>query len=492
MSAWEPSIQSTGGLDLVQGGLTVRWQSKHIQASPRRIVFKGGVTATYDKTEIRSDQLTLDLEGDQGVGTAEGGVLITDPDGTMRASVVVFDWKKGTGTATNVDGLIHRFRLKAKVVELDPKVITLRDAQFGSEYERPGLFEVRAKSLEVTPGKGGIARNAELRIFNQKILSVQRYSFSLQKRAAGLRLPSISYGRDGAFGASWNGDFLLSRQTAVGFGIQAFPGNPLGAAFLLSQRLDRGALVGVQSSFDERRSNSFFEDVRVENHFSAWENSAQALNLTVGTALNQSPSARRTFELYTIPYDIALQKGLSLGTARATAQIRAQQVRVEGGQYNRRSAGGLTVLPKPVQVGSVSLVSRLDSNAFLQAGRDYGWIQGEVGLVWESSSFRIGSAVSLAKEFGRPAFAMDQLYTNRSVAFRLDLLKAPTRLSLLAKLDLETQKWFDHELRLRQVAGSLEPFVVWRRFPSSFSFGVRLRIDEIFDSFARRSSERPK
>lgn len=492
MAMWLPNPQIVGGQEVLEGGLLVKWNHKRLTTSPRRIVFSGGVEAIYGPTKITTQTLTIDLEGDQGVGTAEGAVVVTDPDGTFQASLVTFDWKKQTFRAENLDGKAVGFRIRAVQAASEGQKFLGSGVELSSARERPPLVSVRAKKISVQVGERGTAHGADLYLLGSKVLSLPRYSFSLRKRDPGMSLPSISYGREGALGISWASQLQIGPQTAVGAGFRAFPRNPLSAAIGLTQRLDRGIVYGIPGTLDERRSNSYFEDVRVDDPRAAYANAGQGLSAAVGAYLNQTPVARRQTLPYTAPWEIAVEKGWTMGTLRAQTQIRGQQIREEAKPYVQRAIFGGTVLGKPISFGPATLTSRLDGSWFAQPGRDFGYLQSELGLVLGGRRAALAASFSLASSTGSPAFAMDPVFADRMLSLRFDWNQMPSRFSVLAKYDLDSGKWFDHEIRFRQVAGSFEPFIVWRKFPSSFNVGVRFRIDELFDLVQRRRSPSPK
>jgi hypothetical protein len=50
--------------------------------------------------------------------------------------------------------------------------------------------------------------------------------------------------------------------------------------------------------------------------------------------------------------------------------------------------------------------------------------------------------------------------------------------------------WFDREYWIAQAAGCLEPYLIYRKFPQTYTLGVRFRMDDLYDIISRRSFRR--
>jgi hypothetical protein len=103
---------------------------------------------------------------------------------------------------------------------------------------------------------------------------------------------------------------------------------------------------------------------------------------------------------------------------------------------------------------------------------------------------RFGAAYVYGSHTGTPSFAIDELFSTRAFHGRVDFDFGPTKLSLLSKFDFEKRKWFDNEIGLSQVLGPIEPFITFREFPRTVTFGVRLRAEQAFDRLRRRFDNR--
>ena len=107
-----------------------------------------------------------------------------------------------------------------------------------------------------------------------------------------------------------------------------------------------------------------------------------------------------------------------------------------------------------------------------------------------SRMVRMGGAPVYGSHVGEPTFDIDRLFATRAFHGRLDFDFGTTRLSFLTKYDLDRRKWYDNEIGLSQVAGPIEPFVTFREFPRTVTFGVRLRAEQAFDKLRQRLENR--
>ena len=102
----------------------------------------------------------------------------------------------------------------------------------------------------------------------------------------------------------------------------------------------------------------------------------------------------------------------------------------------------------------------------------------------------MGAAFVYGSHTGEPTFDIDRLFATRAFHGRLDVDLGTTRLSFLSKFDLDRRKWYDNEIGLSQVVGPLEPFITFREFPRTVTFGVRLRAEQAFDRLRQRLERR--
>lgn len=476
--------------EVVEQRLIVEWNRKRVELKPKRLIFTEGVVARYDGIVCKANSITLYLEESEGYGIAEGDVELIDVDGTLKASKFVFNWREGTGSATDATGHAFRFMLSARTATVEPNIWKLEDASFTPCHgeERP-LIRVDAKAVEVTSGRNGIARNPSFYLWGRKVLELPSYRFAVGPRRKGLALPNVSLSRNAELGVSWSPTFAIGRSTGASVLAQWFSRSAIGGAIELGY--SPGAYRLPQNTFSERFAFGYFQNVNARSiaEESAFEGEPH-LGFSVGAALRQSPPARRSQDLYTAPFDFGFGAGGRVGAVDGSAYARYQRIGRDGGPYLSRSTLGASALTTVNLRGAINFYARADAQTFLQPGRDFAWALGTVGVQAEFKPVRFGLALGKGAEWGSPALAIDPLFSKNHLLARVDLTEGPAKVAFLSKYDLDTKRWFDHEVAWRQVAGCLEPYIVWRKFPNSLNFGLRLRTDELFEAIDRRLKRR--
>ncbi|MEZ5162400.1 MAG: hypothetical protein R2688_01365 [Fimbriimonadaceae bacterium] len=86
-----------------------------------------------------------------------------------------------------------------------------------------------------------------------------------------------------------------------------------------------------------------------------------------------------------------------------------------------------------------------------------------------------------------PRIAFDGVPVTHSMNLRADYRKGPYTFSYLAKYDLRNSIWYDKEWEIALAAGTFEPFIVSREFPSDFRMGIRFRINSFVDRLQQRN-----
>lgn len=480
--------------DQIDQDIVVTWHKRTVLTRPPSIIFEQGVQTVYGFTTLISDRLVLDLEPGHKHGLAEGHVRVLDPDGTLTADRLFFDWVNKTGSGQNIDAHAHRLMFHANNILAGPKVWTLEGlyaTPCGGESHP--LLAVQAPKAIVAPKGDATIVHPTLLFRGRKIITLRNYVISSNSRSNGQPLPSLSYSRSGGIAGGWAPSYNLDDLTALNGGIHLGQHQRPSEDLLLSRSLlPASAAPGgflPRSDFEERFNFSYFDNVFIRtpdqerNYVSATRSS-----LSVGTAWNEYPVARLTSTAFSKPVDIIYEQATSFGGFGEYAQLRGQRIQQLGGTRETRAvASGALLLPE-LSLGKGSYTDiRLDGSAYLGDKNHYGWGHLQAGLVTRPSKYvRLAAAYEGAFEQGTPTFVADRLYKNHWISVRSDLFLGPTKLSVLQKYDPRGQSWFDSEFQISQVAGCLEPYLVYRRFPRGYSFGFRLRVDDLLDVIRRR------
>ncbi len=479
-------------------------------------IFSRGVVATYGLSTVKSDRLELRLaEGDRRA-IATGNVQLEDPDVTLQAQNLDFSWDPAgrTGRAENATIRIGRLQLQAEQVNIKPELYEFINVSATTNPGNPALYLLRSPRLTLVPGKSGSAQRPSLFLFGQKLVTLPDRNFNLDPRTQGVSLPSISYRRGAGLGVSFQAGRLLDERTNLYVGAATFPGSYPGFGAVVTRSsvpVERSnQILTPASDLGERFYYGYFENIDVNapaNERAFLRSDRRAVS--VSSVWNAGVGARGADTFVTKALEGVYEIGGTYGGRRATreneygekeevieggvgyyGQTRLQHIRERGGPFTARAVAiGSLQLPTYNFGPRLSTLGRIDTSIF--GGRNqFGWIRGSAGLVYQAlPQLRLAGAFVTSAEAGTPQFAFDPLYAKSGYHLRGDLNLGATRVSYLTKYDTRL-KMYDREYMISQVAGAFEPFLVYRKFPQEYRFGLRLRIDEFYEILRRKTFRR--
>jgi lipopolysaccharide export system protein LptA len=478
--------------------LVVSSESSHFDPLTQTFTFSRGVVATYGVTTVRADRLVIhNASGDQN-GEAVGHVQLEDPDVNMTAENLRFSWKPEARTGHAENAVIHiaNVTLRVKRAEIKPEQWDLYDVSGTACRNDPPFIEARTRHLVVHPGKSGKAVRPTLYVLGNRIVSLPDRSFNLNPKTEGFNLPALSYRRGAGLGISFQSGFLLTPQTNLAVSAGVFPGSLPGYGATLTRSLlpeERvNNIVTPASELGERFRTGYLENIQVtspDQERRSLRNEKRSI--AVSSVWNQGSVARGTRVSYSKPLEGVYEVGGAADDIGFIGQARMQTIRANNGPIHTRLllSGTAGITPRPI-AANLDLVGRVDTSLFL--GTNFGWVRGSAGLVYHPvPQVALAGGAFLSQEFGSTIFEVDRLYAKNGFVFRADFNLGPTKFSYMQKWD-QTLGWFDREYTASQVVGCLEPFVLYRKYPNDYNFGVRFRLDEFYDVLRRRDFRRSK
>lgn len=485
--------------EAVDSLLTVEWKTKTAYLNEKKVVFGGGVKATYGVTVITSDTLTLYYDENVKNGMAEGNVHVEDPEGTIDASRLTFDWGRGTGEADRVTVKVALMTLEAQKLQVQPGRWELSNVKVMECGFKPAFYSMWSPNVVIEPGRRSIARRVEVSLLGKKVTTIRRQEISLDRKNEGLRLPQVSVRRGAGLGVTWQSGVPLTNSTYTSFRYMSFPKRRPSATLNVSRSLidpeKVEALITPRSDLSEPFNYGYLENVNVNSPQEERETlSHRRLTLNFGSVLNAGVAGRTGRDSLSKPWDVMVEAGSNTGGFGQLHQLRLQELKVAGGPRERRALAISTVRTPDVHFGKgLSAAIRADGRYYAGESGNAMWgrVSGEV-FYHAAPNLRFGLGYSEGSNSGEFAFAFDQLERTRMFHARTDFLLGPTRIFLLGKYDPRSHDWFDFEFAMYQLAGCFEPYFVWRKDPSTSSFGVRLRVFEAFDRLKDRLPQRTK
>lgn len=489
-------------------GLEVTYDSYEFDFETRKQIFGGRVTAKYGETLLQADRLELDEAGQQG--SAAGSVLLTDPEGYMKADQVSFRWRKKTdpefgpndqlGSASNAVIRAGNAYIKGQKVTIYGGRWFLENAEGSLTQRQNPEWKFTAKEVTIFPGSHGVAKNISLTILGAKIGPLPSYRFNLNPRFdSRLSLPSYSLNDDGKFGLSWSYKRLITDKSVLAASWGAFPESLPGYSltYTLSE-LDlsqSSARLSVDGDMGERFSNGYLDRIGVTGPEQEKASISQRRKTwQIGSQWNESPSGRvEEFFVVTKPIELIYEQGGAKGNLGWLNTSRIQLIRSQvSDNYRPRMASSAAFSLPDVSLGrDLDWRMRVDFFSTLSTHTAYGFARGQAGLVWQPDKrLKLGAAYVLGAEAGKPDFNWDRLYSRQALHWRGDAALGPFRFSYLWKYDFDQGVIYDREYLASFVAGAFEPFVEYRQFPSSYLFGFRFRMDNIAERLTKRQVNR--
>ncbi|MBL8060564.1 MAG: hypothetical protein JNK63_07620 [Chthonomonas sp.] len=470
-----------------QDGIRIEYRYQQANLESRTARFWGGIRAYYGSTVLECDELFVDYSNH--LGRAQGKVIVTDPDGTLVGDNLEFDWVKQTGTAENATMQVGGVSLTVKRVEVEPGKWTAHQVRgTASKLETPDLaFE--AERLVIRPGQRGTASKPSVTVFGHKLGTIPNYGFSLGPKSTGIRLPMPSYKPGGGARITWGYSSDLDSRTSLGGKIRVFQEQPARIQMELTRVV--GPLLDIQthrprSDLGERFAEGWFDSSVVrtpEEEFKILSQNSQVVGL--GSHYGVSSRARYSEGVrLSKPIDAVFEAKGNLEGVAGLIQFRLQRVDVSSTMDSvNRGIATIALRSKEIPLtDKMSLVLGTDASVLAGEHRSYSWARamGYV-LIRPEPHVRIGLGGTYGFDGGRPHFDFDRNKVDRSFHVRGDFDLGNIDLIALFKYDAHRGRWYDTELAISFIAGSIQPFLRYRQFPEEFTIGASLRIDEFVE-----------
>lgn len=480
----------------IEGGLNVKFDDSEYDAATGDLTFTGHVTAEYSGSVVRAEKLRINAKN--RTGTAEGDVVLTDPEGHAKAATFEFNWEKKTGFLTGVVLQADNVHIEAETLKVVPGQWDLENANLSLSRVGRAPVSFEAGSVTIYPGRSGVARRVFFHVYGMKIGPISRLSFSLRKRLKGLGLPSITNRKGLGVGVSWETNFAAGDHAVIGSFWDSFPRREPGFGLQYGYSPlgpEAATQIAPRSDLSERFADGWFDNVSVrtpQEEQDEFENERRSF--AVGSFWNQATGGRiNDSDNVSKRFDVVSELGGRSHGFGTFGSFRLQSIR-ESTQspFLNRLTAQTTVLAPALQVNKALRGHvRLDTFASLSEHGTYGWGRVETGLIYSpTKNTTFGLAYSIGSGVGDPDFRFDGLVADQALMARADFLFGPFTFRYLNKYNVGTHQWYDREYEIAMVAREYEPYIVYRQFPSETRIGVRFRIDNLRDRLTRRDQKR--
>lgn len=481
-----------------QDGIRIEFRYHQTDLDNNTARFWGGIRAYYGPTVLECDELFVDSLDHRGY--ALGKVIVTDPEGTLQGDNLEFNWLERTGTAQNAKIDIGGVKLFAKRLDIEPGKWTAHQVQGTASKSKTPDLAFEAERLVIRPGQNGSATKPSLFVFGRKIGTIPNYSFSLGPVSTGIRLPVPSYKPGGNARLSWGLSSEIDNRTSFSGKIRAFEERPARIQAELSRVL--GPVNELRrhqprSDLGERFSDGWFDSSVVREpgeEFTLLSENSQVIAL--GSYYGVSTKARfgEGGGRLSKPIDAVFEATGDVKGIASLFQMRLQRVEVSGATNSvDRGVTSLVLRSDEIPLApKTSLLLGTDASLYAGEHQVFGWARA-MGylLIRPNDRVRIGLGGTYGFDAGRAHFDFDRNPVNQSIHVRGDFTLGNIDLITLFKYDAQRGKWYDTEVAVTFIAGSLRPFVRYRQFPNELTFGATLRIDD-FAKLLQRRTFRPK
>lgn len=469
--------------------------------------FRGGVVIRFGPSTIRCDEATVYRNEERLI--TRGATTISDPEGMIRAEQIEVVWREGQQFGKAINPIIQLGELVIRGNSLETRTLATGPQWivYGAKVSLNDLTPIRtgfrARKLTIYPGRHADAEGVQYELLGGRLTLLERQRINLDPRVTGFQPPSLADRRGVGYGITWESTFLLSENSSIGGKFSTFPGiapeSRLQYTFSPLDPAENAFNVAPKSDLDERMDDGWFNNVRVKTPETEKDLfRRRKLSYSLGTLWNL-PTKGRVDEAESVSKlaELAYEFGGTIGDAGHRTNLRAQRIREENDPWVDRVNAQSTVHGPWLKLHeSTVLHTRADFFGTLSEKNSYGFARAEAGFITNfGNGFRIGAGYAVGAETGTPDFAFDRLGATHVMLIRADYRLGPYAFSYLTKYDFGRKSWYDKEWEISIIAGSFEPFVARREFPSDFRLGVRFRITDVVGRLGqrnvRRSSENP-
>lgn len=160
----------------------------------------GNIRLRHGDQFLESEFVTLDAATE--VYTAEGEVLLRQPDILLRGERISGNLLTGIAAIDSASFLLHKNRLRGtanRIIKTEQNVLVLDQGEFTTCEPGSNTWSLRGKKIELKTEQGyGVARDVTLRVKGVPVAYLPYFRFPIDdSRQSGFLAPSVGRGSDG-------------------------------------------------------------------------------------------------------------------------------------------------------------------------------------------------------------------------------------------------------------------------------------------------------
>lgn len=476
--------------DIYPDNLTVEWKEKKVLPQKKKIVFQKGVIIYFDCTKIIADQLTLNLQ--ERIGTAEGNIQLIDPCGILNADKIHFNWKTNCGEALNAKTKAAGIQIYVKSIKISRHKWVLDCAN--ASFEPNDFLNLNSKKIIISKTRNGLISKPQIRLWDSCI-NLPDVPIDLIQDSSGIQLPKIIIRRDKSAGIEWEYPAILDEHFGMTLGIGAYSSRPLKRNFSLSwtaiPHSIQGGLGAPSDELDESFKESYWDNIEIKDlEQESRIISRKKAGISLSNKVNQSTRGRiNDVHSITKNWEVAaeLSDGINGSGYRFKGYVHSMRPNKDE-PFQTRNILMATVNSGCTKIGnSLHIRSRLDTAFYSNDCSNYGWVRGQLGLVYVTSC---GSQFSVAYTRGGTGgeviFPFDIPHSLNFLAFRGDLKFGCTEFRIISRIDLDNSNSLDHQAGIIGSYGAFRPYIFWREKNNDIQLGFYMKIASVIDDILKR------
>lgn len=437
---------------------------------------QGAVRLEYQGSRLQGERLLLDTQA--GSVRSEQPFSLFAEGGALTGQWGEYFYEQMRGRFEGVQATVLGVYLDAALLEGDLTDFSAREVVVSTcDPFRPPI-RVRAARVRLVHGARLTLRDARLFLYGQPLPRLPQLTVRVGETAEVVSLPAPVYSAETGWGARLRLEVPLGTNALL----QASAASYLRAA--PETRLAAG--VALES---EREPVLGDPDVRLRLEQSALYNlrsrperisSAAAMTLRAEIARDVRPLLAPRERLRVSRTEIALLTPLQYGDGFGELSVRYGSIseRIDGQRTPMRERLALEGdwFQPLLQQGAWQLRMRLwaSSTRYMGAG-EYQWLRPQLELLWQPNhSLTLMAGYARASTRGNSPFVSEQLRARREASLRTEFQQGNLRLGVLLKYDWEGRDLYDVQALIGWRDRCLEPYLFWRRTPSTVLIGINL------------------
>jgi hypothetical protein len=467
-------------IDLPPGDSALQIRATHyaLTRTPEGELFielLGKVRIEYQGRRLEGERLLLDT--DAGLVRSEEPFSLVAALGVLSGQRGEYRYEQGRGRFEGVQATVLGIYLNAALLEGDLRDFTAQEVVVSTcDPFRPPI-RVRAGRVRLVRGARLTLRNTRLFLYGQPLPNLPQLTVRVGETAEVASLPAPVYSAETGWGARMRlelpiGANALLQASAVSY-LRAVPETRVAVGV---------ALQGGEPALGDPDVRLRFEQSALYNLRTRPERAPPADALTLRAELTRdvrpllSPRERLRVSRTEVGLVVPLQSRSGFG--EVSLRYGSLRERIDGQLTSTRTRFALEGDWFQPLLGRDGLQLRLHlwaSYAHCAGTGDYQWLRPQLELLWQpSDALMVMAGYARASTRGSSPFLSEQLRARREASLRAEYQQGNLRLGMLLKYDLERRDLYDVQALIGWRDRCLEPYLFWRRTPSSVLLGVNL------------------